>query len=171
MNVDMIFPGFLNGSIWELVKSVAESQPKELSVNLRISHSPNTGLMIAVNFIYAGPQEQGTSLIQPFLDLQPLNLSISTVAWEDIPTVAGYGAILKIGCAPGVYYVPNSVNLFQVDVPNLVRVVDYMNIKMAASNILATGASIVWQQYAPHGFHLQKQDSSAFPHRDTVAFV
>lgn len=171
MNADMIFPGALNGSIWELVKSLTATQPKELSIGLGIRYSPGSGIIIAANFIYAGPQEQGTALIQPFLDLQPLNLNISTVAWKDIPAVASYGAILEVGCIPGVYYVPNTVNLFQIDVENLVRVIDYMNATMAASNTLSSGGSVVWQQYAPYGFHLQEQSSSAFPHRDTVAFV
>lgn len=171
MNADMILPGALNGTIWELIKSLAETQPKELSVGLGIRYTPDAGIIIAANFIYAGPQEQGTALIQPFLDLQPLNLNISTVAWNEIPAVASYGAILEVGCIPGVYYVPNTVSLFQVDVQNLVRVIDYMNSTMAASATLANGGSVVWQQYAPYGFHLQGQDSSAFPHRDTLAFV
>ncbi|KAL2289903.1 hypothetical protein FJTKL_01183 [Diaporthe vaccinii] len=171
MNADMVFPGALNGSVWELVKSLAESQPKELSIGLGIRYSPDAGIIIAANFIYAGPQEKGTALIQPFLDLQPLDLNISTVAWKDIPAVASYGAILEVGCIPGVFYVPNTVNLYQIDVENLVRVVDYMNSTMAASATLGSGGSVVWQQYASYGFHLQNQASSAFPHRDAVAFV
>ncbi|KAK7709427.1 hypothetical protein SLS64_006340 [Diaporthe eres] len=145
--------------------------PKELSIGLGIRYSPDAGIIIAANFIYAGPQEKGTALIQPFLDLQPLDLNISTVAWKDIPAVASYGAILEVGCIPGVFYVPNTVNLYQIEVENLVRVVEYMDSTMAASATLASGGSVVWQQYAPYGFRLQNQASSAFPHRDAVAFV
>lgn len=171
MNADMIFPGSLNGSVWELVESISASQPKELSVGLGITYSAESGISIAVNFIYAGTQENGTALIQPFLDLDPQSLNISTVAWNDIPAVASYGAIEKYGCTPGVYYVPNGINLYQVDVPNLISVINYMNTTLAANETLATGFSIVWQQYASYGFQQQTLNSSAFPYRDAIAFV
>lgn len=171
MNADMTFPGALNGSIWELVKSVAASQPKELSVGLGISYRAGAGVTIVANFIYAGPQDAGVALIQPFLDLSPEDVNISTIAWKDIPAVANYGAIVEYGCTPGVYYVPNGVNLYQVDVPNLIGVVNYMDATLAADDTLANGVSVVWQQYSPYGFQSQALNSSAFPYRDVVAFV
>jgi len=171
MSADMIFPGSLNGTVWELVKSFAASQPKTLTIGLHIGYTADSGIAIAANFLYAGPQDEGISLIQPFLDLNPMNLNISTVAWDEIPSVASYGAIAKYGCTPGVYYVPNAVNLYQVDVENLIRVVNYMDISLAANETLANGFSIVWQQPASHGFQLQQLDSSAFPYRDVAAFV
>ncbi|POS72646.1 hypothetical protein DHEL01_v208963 [Diaporthe helianthi] len=171
MSADMIFPGSLNGTVWELVKSFAASQPKKLTIGLHLGYTADSGIAFAANFLYAGPQDEGISLIQPFLDLNPMNLNISTVAWDEIPSVASYGAIAKYGCTPGVNYVPNAVNLYQVDVENLIRVVNYMDISLAANETLANGFSIVWQQLASHGFQLQQLDSSAFPYRDVAAFV
>lgn len=171
MNADMIFPGTLNGSIWELVESFAASQPKELSIGLGVRYSTGTGIVITANFIYAGPQDAGLALIQPFLDLEPENLNISTIAWKDIPSVANYGAIVEYGCTPGIYYVPNGINLYQVDVPNLIGVINYMDSTLAGNATLASGFSMVWQQYSSHGFQSQALDSSAFPYRDVVAFV
>lgn len=172
MNADMTFPGALNGSIWELIKSVSEKQPKQLSVGLGISYSTEGGgVSITANFIYAGSQDDGMALIKPFLDLNPQNLNISTVAWNDIPAVASYGAIEEYGCTPGVYYVPNGINLYQIDVQSLIGVVNYMDTVLAADAVLASGFSIVWQQYSPYGFQLQALSSSAFPYRDAVAFV
>jgi hypothetical protein len=173
MNADMIFPGRLNGTIWQLIKSLADSQPKELSTSLSVRYSPDptlSGIIITANFVYAGAQNKGLSLIKPFLDLQPLNVNISTVPWNKVPDVASYGAIRRIGCNPGVRYIPFGVNLYEVDVDNLVSVVDYMQDAMSKNKTLQN-ASIVWQQYSRHGFQLRKQDSSAFPFRDAKAFV
>ncbi len=171
MIAQMIFPGTLNGTVWELVKSVGASQPKELTISFAVGYDATLGgLSIVGNFIYAGPQDAGVALIQSFLDLSPLHLEISTVAWADIPSVAFYGGIAKGGCTPGVYYVPYSLNLYQIHVANLIRVVDYMNSTMAM-NATLRGTSIAWAQYALHGFQLQRDGSSAFPYRDVAAFV
>ncbi|RYP89867.1 hypothetical protein DL770_004019 [Monosporascus sp. CRB-9-2] len=173
MNADMIFSGSLNGSLWELAKQFAATQPKELSIGFSVRYSSEpmlNGIIITANFIYAGSQDAGVELIQPFLDLQPLYLNISTVMWKDIPAVAHNGAILTVGCKPGIYYIPYGLNLYQIDVQNIISVVNYMDNAMTTDPTLR-GASVVWQQYASYGFNLQAQDSSAFPHRDTVAFL
>ncbi|KAI5917887.1 FAD-binding domain-containing protein [Camillea tinctor] len=173
MNADMTFLGSQNGSVWALIKQFSVSQPRELSIGISIRYSPDPtleGVIITANFIYAGPQAEGKALIQPFINLKPLNVNISTVPWNYIPATANDGAIVEYGCSPGVYYVPYGVNLYQVDIPNLVSSVGYMDRAMATNPELR-GASIVWQQYAHYGFQLYSQDTSAFPFRDVIAFV
>lgn len=171
MVANMIFTGTLNRTVWELVNSFVGSQPKELSISLSFRYSPTlNGLVILSSFIYAGPQDEGVALIQPFIDLQPQNLSISTVAWADIPAVAFYGIIKTTGCTPGVRLATYTLNMYKVDVQNLVSVMDFLNATMATNETLQS-ASIVWTQYAPYGFQLRTDDSSAFPYRDVVAFV
>ncbi|KAK7957011.1 FAD-binding domain-containing protein [Apiospora aurea] len=173
MNADITFLGSQNESVWKAVEELAASQPKELAFGLSVRYSPDPpseGIMIAANFIYAGPQSEGEALMKPFLDLKPQNVNISTVAWKHIPLVANGGAIANYGCNPGVYYIPYSLNLYRVDVLNLVDVVNYMSQAIGADSALQ-GTSIVWQQYAQHGFQLRPDDSSAFPYRDAKAFV
>lgn len=171
MVAQMIFPGSLNESIWQLVESFVGSQPKELTIALSVAFDARQGGLVVVgNFIFAGPQVMGVPLIQPFLDLQPQHVDIATVKWADIPAVAFYGGIAQGGCAPGAHYVPYALNLYRVDVPNLVRVMAYIEAAMAA-NVTLRGTSIAWAQYAPHGFRLRTCDSSAFPYRHVVAFV
>ncbi|KAK8079487.1 FAD-dependent oxidase [Apiospora hydei] len=173
MNADMTFLGSQNESLWKAVEELAASQPKELAFGLSVRYSPDPpseGIMIAANFIYAGPRTKGKALIKPFLDLKPQNVNISTVAWKEIPLVANGGAIANFGCNPGVYYIPYSLNLYRVDVPNLVDVVNYMSQAIGADPVLQ-GTSIVWQEYAQYGFQLRADDSSAFSYRDVKAFV
>ena len=171
MLAQMIFPGAMNESVWTITNSFVASQPKELAISLDARYVATMGgMVIMANFIYAGPQADGTELIQPYLDLQPINLNVSMVAWADIPSVAFYGGIAEGGCSPGAYYVPYSLNLYQVDVPSLVDIVNYMNTTIAA-NATLQGAGIAWAQYGSYGFQLQDDDSSAWPYRDVVAFV
>jgi hypothetical protein len=173
MNADMTFPGTQNESVWNVVKQFESTQPKELSIGLSVRYSTDPtleGIIITANFIYAGPEAEGKTLIQPFLNLQPLGVNISNVLWKYIPSVANSGAIVKYGYKTGVYYVPFGINLYQVDVPNLVAVVGHMDEAMAANATLQS-ASIVWQHYARLCFQLHAQHSSAFPYRDVVAFV
>ncbi|TVY87011.1 FAD-linked oxidoreductase, partial [Lachnellula willkommii] len=140
VNADMTFPGSLNGS-----------------------------MSIVGNFIYAGPRTALTSLIQPFLDLQPTLLNITTVPWKDVASSALYGATNQ-GCAgSGVEYVPYSVNLYQIDVPSMIAVVNFMNATMAATPDVQT-ALVALAQYAPSGFQLHADATSAFPYRDAVIF-
>ncbi|PHH89658.1 hypothetical protein CDD83_5576 [Cordyceps sp. RAO-2017] len=170
VNADMIFPGHLNGSVWRLAASFVGRQPKELSITLAVGYDPKLGgLFLIGNFIYAGPRAQGLDLIQPFLDLKPLNVSISTVEWKDVPAKAVYGHTLA-GCTPGAHYVPFAANLYRVDVPSLVSLANYMDEAMSADPALRS-TIIAWAQYAPHGFQRHADASSAFPHRDAVVFA
>ncbi|KAK8036947.1 FAD-dependent oxidase [Apiospora marii] len=150
MNADMMFLGSQNESVWKAVEQLAASQPKELAFGLSVRYMPDPpseSLIIAANFVHAGPQTEGEALLQPFLDLQPQNVNISTV--------------------PGKISHPW---LTAIDVPNLVHVVNHMSKAIEADPVLQ-GTSIVWQQYAQHGFQQRTEDSSAFPYRDAKVFV
>jgi fumiquinazoline A oxidase len=172
MLAQMIFPGAANRSVWQIAGSfTGPRQPKELTIALDASYVPAIGGMVIIaNFIYAGPQATGVKLIQPFLDLQPVSVNISTALWADIPFVAFYGGISKGGCTPGAYYIPYTLNTYQVNVSNLVQVFNYMNKTLAANETLQ-GIGIAWSQYAQYGFQLQQDNPSAWPYRDVVAFV
>jgi hypothetical protein len=167
---NMIFPGSLNGSVWEILSTFLGNQPKELGFALSVGYQEAMGgIVIIAGFVYAGSEADATSVIQPFLDLQPLNLQISTVPWEDIAETIVYGAS-KAGCQRGAQFVPYSVNLYQVDIPNLIDVVAYMDATLSAQPGLQS-AIVTWAQYAPYGFQQHADASSAFPYRDATAYV
>jgi hypothetical protein len=170
MNADMMFPGAINASLWELARSFAGKQPGELSITLSISYNATIhDLVLIANFIYAGPEEKGRKLIKPFLDLRPMDLHISMVPWRELQEVAVYGLPFA-GCRRGSFYVPQSLNLYKVDVKNLISVANYMKAEMDTKPELQS-VFIAWAQYSPKGFAKFQSESSAFPHRDVVAFV
>jgi hypothetical protein len=167
---NMIFPGALNGTVWQVLSTFFGNQPKELGLALSVGYQEQRGgMVIIVGFVYAGPEAESTALLKPFLDLNPLNLQILNTPWEDVPEVIVYGAT-RAGCQKGAQFVPYSVNLYKVDVPNLINVVGYMQTTLAANATLRS-AIVTWAQYAPYGFQRYADDSSAFPYRAATAFV
>lgn len=167
---NMIFPGHLNGTVWEILSTFFGNQPKELGLALSVGYQEaRGGMVIIIGFVYAGPEPESTALLKPFLDLQPLNLQILDAAWDDVTNVIVYGAT-RAGCQKGMQFVPYSVNLYKVDVPNLIDIVGYMEATMATEPDLRS-AIVTWAQYAPYGFRQHADASSAFPHRDATAFV
>lgn len=122
------------------------------------------------NFIYAGSPEVGKELIQPFLALEPFNVNVSLIAWKDIPSSALYGATAQGCSASGIEYVPYSLNLYQIDVDNMISFVNFMNASMATEPEIQT-AVVALAQYSSYGFHQHADSSSAFPHRGAVIFA
>ncbi|MCJ1397126.1 hypothetical protein MMC11_000318 [Xylographa trunciseda] len=168
MSADMMFPATFNGSIWETVKGFVGKQPKALSLNVAIGFEPTIGLRIIVNALYVGPLDAGKALIKPFLDLQPMNLNISTLSYAEISDNAIYGLVAR-GCIRGVNYTSFGINLYDVDVATLVEVVNYMNTSMSANPVLGI-SEFTSAQFAPYGFELYADDTSAYPYRNTVVY-
>lgn len=125
--------------------------------------------MVKGGFIYAGSPGDGKRLIQPFLDLQPTNVNISTVRWQDIPRATLFGATTQ-GCIPGINYVPHSVNLYEVNVESLTNVVNFMRDSMSVTPQVQS-AVVALSQYAPFGFQEHADASSAYPYRDVVMYA
>lgn len=113
--------------------------------------------------------DEGQRLIEPFLDLQPTNTNISYLPWQDIQNTSFYGLTVK-GCVPGVDHIPYSVNLYEIDVDSLINVVNFMNQSMSQTPALQA-CDMAFTQYAPHGFGLYADDSSAFPFRDVIVYT
>ncbi|TGO20463.1 hypothetical protein BPAE_0294g00090 [Botrytis paeoniae] len=170
INADMTFTGAQNGTIWKIMESFVGKQPDQLSISAEINFSATSGIIILVNLLYAGPQEELDPLMQPFLDLQPSNLNISSITWHDIPSSFLYGASVQ-GCSvTGIEYIPYSVNLYQIDIDNLINAVNFMNTSMTLAPELQT-ATIALDMYAQGGFQRNTYTSSAFPYRDVVIFA
>ncbi|KAL8726430.1 MAG: hypothetical protein Q9166_006708 [cf. Caloplaca sp. 2 TL-2023] len=170
MNADMTFAGSQNHSVWSLAQSFVGAQPKELSITFSISYNSLMEQIVLIgNFIYAGPLEEGKQLIKPFLDLSPTNTNISYLPWKDLENAAIYGATVQ-GCTPGVNFIPHGINLYQFDVDNLIRVVNFMNESMYQLPAVRTSV-VALTQYAPYGFQQHPDNSSAFSFRNTLIYA
>ncbi|KAF7923675.1 hypothetical protein BELL_0531g00010 [Botrytis elliptica] len=170
IDADVTFTGAQNGTIWKIMESFVGKQPDQPSISAEINFSATSGIVILVNLLYAGPQEELDPIMQPFLDLQPSNLNISSIAWHDIPYSFPYGARVQ-GCSvTGIEYVPDSVNLYQIDIDNVINAVNLINTSMTLAPELQT-VTIALDMYAQGGFQRNTYTSSAFPYRDIVIFA
>ncbi|KAG9235758.1 hypothetical protein BJ875DRAFT_482938 [Amylocarpus encephaloides] len=171
MNADMMFPVGLNGSLWKFASSWVGKQPKELSIMFSMLFDPiSQQLLIIANIIYAGPLSKGQALIQPLLDLHPFNLNITYLPWKDIPDSANYGFPAQSCTQTGMTSIPYTVNLYQINFDVLIAATKFLSDSFLTTPALR-GSLIAFTQYAPHGFQLYSDKSSAFPHRDVILYV
>ncbi|KAK4203209.1 6-hydroxy-D-nicotine oxidase [Triangularia verruculosa] len=168
---NMIFPGYLNGTVFELIKSFfGPNQPKELGIALSVGYNEAMGgMVVIIGFVYAGSEKASTELLRPFFDLNPINPQVLDVPTDQVPRVIVYGATLS-GCNKNTQFVPYTVNLYKVDVPNLIKVVEYMKSEVEANPELGH-VIVTWTQYASAGFKKFADGSAAFPYRDPTVFV
>lgn len=168
--VNTLFPGHLNASIWELSRSFVGRLPKELILDFSVGwNSTLRGMAIIGSFYYIGPRDAALHLIQPFLDLDPLNLEVTTTTYAALSTVGLYGQE-ALGSGKNVTLAPYAVNLYDVDVENLITVFNYMNTTMAKNPHLQR-ALLAWKQIPTVGFQQYSVGSSAFPFRDVAVWL
>ena len=120
-----------------------------------------------MNVIYVGLQSKGEAIIQPLLELGPLNLNISYLPWSDIPDTSYYGLVGHSCALTNITYIPYSLNLYQIDIEGMIDAVRVLT--DAITTTPALQASLIsFTQYANYGFQLHSSESSVFPYRDVV---
>lgn len=121
-----------------------------------------------MNIVYVGSIDDAQYVLKPFLDLNPLNPNVTSVQYKDVSDAAVYGAIAA-GCQPQPV-TDYTVNLFDVDVPNLVSIINYMDETMAQNEALQR-STLTIQSYSPYGPSLYSDNSTSYPYRDTVLYA
>lgn len=169
--IDATFPAALNGSVWEAAHSLVGHQPKELSILFAIRFNETLGGMSLVgSFIFFGPEAQAVEAAKPFLDLNPLNVEVKTSTYDEFSHVALYGEVADIGPKKSINFAPLTINLYQVDVANMIKVINFMN-QTLTENADLKAATLSWAQYPLDGFLQYPLESSAFPYRDVVVYL
>ncbi|KAF2688317.1 hypothetical protein K458DRAFT_464677 [Lentithecium fluviatile CBS 122367] len=126
-------------------------------------------VVLVANFICTGPLADGRAMIQPLLDLQPLNTNVSYIPWSEVSYTATYGQPAKT-CGQSVSVVPQSPNLYQIDVGALAAAVNHIN-ETIPSDPALYGFVFAFTQYAPDGFKNGPKAGSAFPWREVAMFA
>lgn len=104
------------------------------------------------------------------LDLNPQNLNISYLPWKDVPDAADYGEPGKNCRLINQSSIPYEVNLYQIDVGALISAMNFVNDSIPTTPALQNSL-IAFTQYAPYGFQLYADNSSAFPYRDVIFYA
>lgn len=169
--INAMFPAALNGSVWEACNSYVGHQPKELSILFAIRFNETLGGISPVGaFIYFGPKEEALRIVKPFLDLKPLYVEVHESNYADFSSVALYQDVADIGSRKAIDFAPFTLNLYKVDVPNIIKVINYMNTSLTRNDDLK-GATLSWAQYPTDGFLRYPVKSSAFAYRDVIVYL
>ncbi len=169
--INAMFPAALNGSVWEAANSFVGHQPKELSILFAIRFNQTLGGMSPVgSFIYFGPQDEALKVAKPFLDLNPLYVEVHQSTYAEFSSVALYQDVADIGSRKAIDFAPFTLNLYKVDVKNMINVINHMNTSLT-QNADLQGATLSWAQYATDGFLRYPVQSSAFPYRDVIVYL
>ncbi|KAI1867719.1 uncharacterized protein JN550_006860 [Neoarthrinium moseri] len=169
--VNAMFPANLSTSVWQATNKYVGHHPKELAILFAIRFNETLGGMSFVgSFIYFGPETQALEVIRPFLDLNPLYLEvINDASYSNFSSVALYGDVADIGPKKSIDFAPYTLNLYKVDVKNLVSSLNHMNATLTANPNLRP-ATLSWAQYSPEGYLKFPLESSAFAYRDVVVW-
>ena len=169
--INAMFPAALNGSVWEACNSYVGHQPKDLSILFAIRFNETLGGISPVGaFIYLGPKEEALKVVKPFLDLKPLYVEVHESNYAEFSSVALYQDVADIGSRKAIDFAPFTLNLYKVDVKNLIKVINYMNTSLTRNDDLK-GATLSWAQYPTDGFLRYSVQSSAFPYRDVIVYL
>lgn len=118
-NVDLLFPGSANKTIYEALRTYDDVIPDELTLNVATSYNATTGEgTVVVNVVWFGPEEEVTQHIQPFLAAGPETKSTNTVRWTDWWTVANFGAYTRPtapDCIDGQYFISYALDIKNTD--------------------------------------------------------
>ena len=122
-----------------------------------------------VNVIYVGPLAQGMEIIQPFLALPILRQNITMLPWKALEKAARFGTDAE-SCIKGQPDSVYSLNLYNIDVPTLTDVFNYIGETLDAQPGLRS-TLLAFDKYASRVTRSVPDAETAYPWRDTEAYV
>ena len=108
-------------------------------------------------------------IIQPLLDIGPLTHNITEIPWRDIETQSRYGVDAS-SCVKGRLHNVYGLNLYQIDVPSLIEVSNYVTGVYAEYPALQF-ALLAIVKYASRVIESVPDSATAYPYRNTMAYV
>ncbi|KAK8216671.1 FAD-dependent oxidase [Phyllosticta capitalensis] len=170
MNADMIFPGTANVSFLDIVQSMQDKIPKELSLIASMAYNSTSKMSeIIANLVYVGPEDAGREAIKPFLDLKPTVHEISMLPWNQLNSKAAFGAT-ALECEKGGQHSMFGVNVRNVSASTYVDVFEKLD-DFWNSNPAAQGSSFSLEFFSNSAMEAVPDDATAYPWRDTKAYL
>ncbi|KAL4745582.1 hypothetical protein BDW72DRAFT_211212 [Aspergillus terricola var. indicus] len=130
-SIDFLYPGSLNESIWEVLKSFDDDLPSELVLNFALSTNQTSGQSVIIaNAAYLGPLDEAEELVAPLRALGPLATATNIVPWTQLQRTAFFGQANSSDsteCAAGQWSDGYSIGLKQTDVRTLVSFFNHVH--------------------------------------------
>ncbi|KAL4997559.1 FAD-binding domain-containing protein [Aspergillus recurvatus] len=167
-SIDFLYPGSLNASVWEVLKSFDDDIPSELVLNFAASIDQASGQSVIIaNAAYFGPLDEAEELVAPLRALGPLTTATNIVPWTQLQRTAFFGqgnTSDPTECIPGQWSDGYSIGLKQTDVPTLVSF--FNSLHEFYSQHPSLNGIVLIERY-PNAVTLSVPDGeTAYPHRE-----
>lgn len=170
LNGDFVYPSSSKEVIFDLVNSLVEDQPNELSVFGIIMfdmQTQQTVLMMSV--IYVGLEDKGMEYIRRFTAHNPLRQSVSMLPWNRLIKDNRFG-VDAMACMKGGNHSILGLNLYRFDAATFIGLVDKFDSFYAENPTLA--ASILVLELFPNTITRRVPDeATAYPYRDALGYM
>ncbi|KAI1313330.1 FAD binding domain-containing protein [Xylaria venustula] len=170
LNGDFVYPASAKESIFQLIKSIENDQPDELSIFPSIMFDmPTQATAIMVSLIYIGPEEKGMSYMQPFIDSSPIRQSVGLLPWNKLIKENRFG-VDAMACAKGGDHAVFGLNVNEFDVATYVGLVDDFDAFYAQNpaNILSI---LVLELFPNRVARSVPDEETAYPYRDSTGHM
>ncbi|KAL8783314.1 MAG: hypothetical protein Q9195_009422, partial [Heterodermia aff. obscurata] len=164
-DVEMQFADADLEKVLELMnRQIKAPLPPQLAVDIVFGANATTlKPVIAINFVYAGPQSSGQKWSTPWKALGPLTFTERTIPWSELPFKAGNG-LIAAQCLKYGYKNTYSLNLPTFHPPTL-RSVYTSWTHFLATHPNANASTVLFEVYGQQGVRSFPAASSAFPNR------
>jgi hypothetical protein len=124
LNGDFVYPASSKKAIFDLVESLNENKPAELSLFGIIMFDMQTQqTVLMMSAIYVGPEEDGMVYMQPFIGQNPLRQSLGVLPWNRLIKDNRFGVDV-MACIKGGSHSVMGMNLYKFDAATYVGLVD-----------------------------------------------
>lgn len=170
LNGDFVYPASSKEVIFDLVSSLAQDQPDELSVFGIIMFDRQTQqTVLMMSAIYVGPEEKGMEYIRRFTAHNPLRQSVGMLPWNRLIKENRFG-VDAMACMKGGNHSILGLNLYKFDAATFISLVDKFDRFYAENPTLA--ASILVLELFPNTVTMRVPDeATAYPYRDALGYM
>ncbi|KAI0201481.1 Glucooligosaccharide oxidase [Astrocystis sublimbata] len=168
LNADFVFPGSATAAYFETLKAFGTLPPELVPVQGFFWDERSSSTVLIANWQYIGPASRGRALLAPILALNPIVQNISTVPWNDIIRVQGFGADAGLSVA-GKNLMSYTANAKQLSVPSFEKAYrDFA--EFFEKNPGGRGSCALFETFPNTAVVASDKEATAFPWRDSVGY-
>lgn len=170
LNGDFVYPASSKEAIFDLVQSLNENKPEQLSLFGIIMFDMQTQqTVLMMSAIYIGPEDKGMLYIQPFIDQNPLRQSVSMLPWNRLIKDNRFG-VDAFACIKGGNHSVMGMNLYKFDTATYVGLVDKFD-SLYSQNPSLIASLLVFELFPNTVTRSVPDEATAYPYRDALGYL
>ncbi|KAK8121430.1 hypothetical protein PG999_005550 [Apiospora kogelbergensis] len=165
VNANYMYPASMSHSVFELLASFDDELAGGLAFNIATFYNPQVDqVVIIVNANYHGTMSEAMDLLEPFLELGPVDSQHLYVSWPEVFSTSYFGIDDKKACGRNQHVNMYSIAAIRTDADALSAFVDQLSAFSRLHPDVAT--TFVVHRFATQAVLGTLDDDSAYPYRD-----